>query len=273
MRNQMAKSGRGRPSLGDKAKRQPLNMRTDAATRARIEQAAEESGLSLSQEVERRLDMSFQRDDLLGGSHNSTFMRMVFATIVQIEATNGAKWVEDHDTHRAVHAAIESLIKKLRPKTAIPEQDAIEQAQSEYARAAEASEAAQAALNQAREELGLDTFGPFGFALSPIGSPAPARGIFGGARRRTNLLAPPEGLLSGSTEYRRPPDLTDEQAERLARLEEEAAAARQRVEEAFGPYKAQMTRLDQNVEAARSAGREVAAEQLDRFAPGHATKG
>ena len=44
-------------------KRYPLNMRTTKELRDKIEAAARQSGLSLVQEVERRLERSFQRED------------------------------------------------------------------------------------------------------------------------------------------------------------------------------------------------------------------
>lgn len=54
----------GRPRHGLSVKREPLNMRASPELRARIEEAALASGLSLSQEVERRLIASFDRDDM-----------------------------------------------------------------------------------------------------------------------------------------------------------------------------------------------------------------
>lgn len=46
-------------------KRVPLNMRTTKETRARLERAAADSGRSLVQEVEYRLEMSFRDDDIV----------------------------------------------------------------------------------------------------------------------------------------------------------------------------------------------------------------
>lgn len=54
-----------RPLEGSEPKRSPLNMRTSSTLRARIEQAAKDSGISLSQEVERRLERSFRDDDVV----------------------------------------------------------------------------------------------------------------------------------------------------------------------------------------------------------------
>src|SRR5215471_13276718 len=48
-----------------KGKRYPLNMRTTRELRERIEAAAEASGRSLVQEVEYRLEQSFERQAIL----------------------------------------------------------------------------------------------------------------------------------------------------------------------------------------------------------------
>lgn len=45
-------------------KRYPLNMRTTLEIRNKLAEAAEASGRSLAQEVERRLERSFEYDDL-----------------------------------------------------------------------------------------------------------------------------------------------------------------------------------------------------------------
>lgn len=52
----------GRPSLGDAAKRHPLSFRTTTKLRSRMLVACEESGRSLAQEIEYRLEQSFHND-------------------------------------------------------------------------------------------------------------------------------------------------------------------------------------------------------------------
>lgn len=51
-------------------KRAPLNMRTTPGLRAKLEAAAGESGRSLVQEVEYRLEQTFATDALLGGKYS-----------------------------------------------------------------------------------------------------------------------------------------------------------------------------------------------------------
>ena len=57
------KPGRPTETPGD-AKRHPLNMRTTKALRDSLEEAAADSGRSLAQEVEYRLERSFLMDDV-----------------------------------------------------------------------------------------------------------------------------------------------------------------------------------------------------------------
>src|SRR4051812_27359201 len=54
-----------RKNAPDTGKRHPLNMRTTADLRRRLESAAKASGVSLAQEVERRLDRSFATEDAI----------------------------------------------------------------------------------------------------------------------------------------------------------------------------------------------------------------
>jgi hypothetical protein len=49
------------------AKLRPLNMRTTAKLRDQLEAAAGSSGRSLTQEVERRLEATFEHDEVFGG--------------------------------------------------------------------------------------------------------------------------------------------------------------------------------------------------------------
>ena len=57
-------------TIEGEGKKSPLNMRTTAALRDKLEAAAGESGRSLVQEVEYRLEQSFAMDALLGGKYS-----------------------------------------------------------------------------------------------------------------------------------------------------------------------------------------------------------
>jgi len=54
-----------RRTIKGSGKKQPLNMRTTAELRRRIEKAAGKSGRSMVQEVEYRLELSFQQDRMV----------------------------------------------------------------------------------------------------------------------------------------------------------------------------------------------------------------
>ena len=57
---------RGRPALPPEAgKRHPLGIRTTAELKKKIEAAAAESGRSIAQEIELRLERSFDQDTML----------------------------------------------------------------------------------------------------------------------------------------------------------------------------------------------------------------
>ena len=113
----------GRPRQGATAKLAPLNMRTDPELREKIEEAADRTGRSLTQEVERRLRTSFILEDFMGGQHVHALVHMLGATINRIEMRTGKKWIEDEATWRAVQEAAKKLIAWDRPPT--PATDAI----------------------------------------------------------------------------------------------------------------------------------------------------
>jgi hypothetical protein len=54
-------------AISEAGRRYPLNMRTTAALRAKLDAAKAASGRSLLQEVERRVERSFEQDELFGG--------------------------------------------------------------------------------------------------------------------------------------------------------------------------------------------------------------
>jgi TraY domain len=86
------------------AKRHPLNMRTTEAIRRQLEQAAEVSGRSLAQEVEYRLEQSFNvaRENeltsvLLGGDDNAKLLQLI-ASAVRFKPWQGEKAFQDKAT-------------------------------------------------------------------------------------------------------------------------------------------------------------------------------
>ena len=77
----------GRPSKAGKratGKRYPLNMRTTAAIRERLVEAAAQSGRSLAQEVEARLERSFRDQRLLDQVLELAYGRQLAGVIIAL---------------------------------------------------------------------------------------------------------------------------------------------------------------------------------------------
>lgn len=102
-----------------KGKRVPLNMRTTQEVRDRLEHAAADSGRSLVQEVENRLEFSFLDEDArereMGGRELHALFRMLGAVAEFIEERTGKKWSEDWDTGVAVQVAWKVLVGHATP--------------------------------------------------------------------------------------------------------------------------------------------------------------
>lgn len=73
-------------------KLRPLNIRTTAEIRQRLEEAARRSGRSLTQEVERRFERSFDREDELGDPRAAEIAHWIFAI--------GRRYFPDWTTNR-----------------------------------------------------------------------------------------------------------------------------------------------------------------------------
>lgn len=87
-------------------KRWILSIRTTAEGRERLVKAAEQQGRSLSEEIETRLQLSFQRDDAYGGFANAAFVNLLGALIRDAEAETGKRWRADPATWRVVRERI-----------------------------------------------------------------------------------------------------------------------------------------------------------------------
>ena len=111
---------RGRPAeTPGQIKRAPLNMRTTQAIRDRLEGAANQSGRSLVQEVEHRIERTFAKEDetvaAFGGAELHALFRMFGAAANLIEKRTGQAWATDRETFIAVEAAWKMLIVEVRP--------------------------------------------------------------------------------------------------------------------------------------------------------------
>ena len=96
-------------------KRSPLNMRTTAKLRSALEQEASKADRSLAQEVEARLERSFENDMLLsafigGTTHVQMLMRVVAATINNIEEYRGDRYVDSYATRWHCRKGVEEIL-------------------------------------------------------------------------------------------------------------------------------------------------------------------
>ena len=100
-------------------KRVPLNMRTTATLRAKMEKAANKSGRSLAQEVEARLEQSFSADDraisVFGGQEKYQLFKMLSDAAEMIESRTGNSWLADGGAAKAAYFVWEFLLAQLLP--------------------------------------------------------------------------------------------------------------------------------------------------------------
>ena len=122
----------GRPPLPlEKRKRVTLGFRPTPEMHRRLEAAMKQSGLSLTQEVERRLDRSFQEDDAddrvrratmenayesFGGEHYYGLGKLIVGVFGEIEAFTGKSWRRDFRTRELIFAALAALFAKFGGK-------------------------------------------------------------------------------------------------------------------------------------------------------------
>jgi hypothetical protein len=114
-----------RPKRVDR--RKTTSTRITPETRAYLEEGAAQSGRSLSQEIELRLERSFVAGtEAVRGVYTSfgdmrTFiiMRMLASAISAIEAKVGSKWTEDPEAFEQVEIACLALLKVFGPKGSV----------------------------------------------------------------------------------------------------------------------------------------------------------
>ena len=93
-----------------------LSIRTSVDLRSKLQTSLEESGRSLTQEVEMRLEKSFQSDDFVGGDRNAAFLNVLGAGMREIELTTGQSWLSDVETWQKVAELVSELIYDREPK-------------------------------------------------------------------------------------------------------------------------------------------------------------
>lgn len=100
-------------------KRKTLTTRITEETRTNLEKAAEESGRSLSQEIEFRLEQSFQKqfavDAAFGSKLRYRQMQILGMAINLIEEQMGGTWQRDEDTFQQVRDGVITFLETLGP--------------------------------------------------------------------------------------------------------------------------------------------------------------
>jgi hypothetical protein len=109
--NKPMKRKPGRPSLG---KRRSLTFRIRDNVNDLLVAAAESSAVSVSEEIERRVEESFSKAgvvaEMFGGVENAQLLFMFAVAIQEAERGTGKSWWQDVSTSEAVQAAIDSIL-------------------------------------------------------------------------------------------------------------------------------------------------------------------
>lgn len=106
-------------TVGEGKKRWILSIRTTADGRQRLVDSADANGRSLSEEIEARLQQTYQSDDAMGGFQNAAFVNLLGATIREAEAQTGKCWRSDPRTWEAVREAVTSQLEARSPAGAV----------------------------------------------------------------------------------------------------------------------------------------------------------
>lgn len=92
--------------LGSERKRWILSIRTNADGRQRLVESAESNARSLSEEIEWRLQKTYQVDDFVGGPANAAFIDLIGVSIREVEAATGSSWRTNASVWRLVREKI-----------------------------------------------------------------------------------------------------------------------------------------------------------------------
>lgn len=106
----------GRPLEGNEPKNAPIAVRTTATLKARLTEAAEREGRSLTQEIEMRLERSFEGERPDEDVETARLLNMIGNEIALIERQTRKRWHRDLKTWAAVQeACANGPVRRLRP--------------------------------------------------------------------------------------------------------------------------------------------------------------
>ena len=117
MAKKQSKTKMGRPPLSPGKRRgASMGFRPTPGIRGKLEEAAKANGRSMSQEVEHRLERSFEGDEALGGLQLHGLLHFLVGVAKIIQARNGKSASDDWKTGLAVRHAWKRLIFDWLPK-------------------------------------------------------------------------------------------------------------------------------------------------------------
>jgi hypothetical protein len=97
------KKARGRPALPpEKGKRHAVGIRTTRGLKDLLQRAADFSGRSLAQEIEYRLEASFQTEDAFGGPRTAALLRSLGAAAQLWKGGAPDAWLDDPRARRSI---------------------------------------------------------------------------------------------------------------------------------------------------------------------------
>jgi hypothetical protein len=92
---------RGRPRSGGEYDTDGANLsaRLTVTTRRQLDAAAQESGQSLSKELESRLAYTFEMDDVFGNARTRTLLQLIAELVKRAQAETRRDWLKDRFTY------------------------------------------------------------------------------------------------------------------------------------------------------------------------------
>ena len=108
------KKRRGRPpKSAEDRKGGNLTFRVRDGMRERLEASARARGVSISEDVEKRIERTFDFDYLLGDNETALVLRSIGNAIRRFELASGKSWIQDSSTQAAVHEAVSKMVDAL----------------------------------------------------------------------------------------------------------------------------------------------------------------
>jgi hypothetical protein len=119
---------RGRPPVGaEKAKRHPLGIRTTRELKDLLQRAADSAGRSVAQEVELRLERSFDADAALRGPRTAALLRAVAGVISAAWGGAADQWLDNPPIRRAMFNRVKRHLDLVHAQLSEAEQRSLEE--------------------------------------------------------------------------------------------------------------------------------------------------